>query len=287
MARVLCWEWPAYLTWEWPAYLTWEWPDWALLPEWHWPDWPDWHLPSPSPWHWPAIPVPGGPRADGRRRQQRLGHAQLAGRSHDGRRVWAGAGALARRQPASSATRRVWRWRGRAAQTVNVGPVYVSDKVDVEALAYRVADDQCAEGAVGENAVQIVATVATDRYTLYLADCLEVLPTLPVGSVDAGRHRPAFRDRLQVCVAQRHARRLWRVAAACAGRPRACASRAHRSSSGRRCPTCAASPPGFRASGGSLRRARTSCRCARRPCSTASTRWSSGGPRRGAGRPAR
>lgn len=34
--------------------------------------------------------------------------------------------------------------------------------------------------------------VESDRYTLYLADCLEVLPTLPVGSVDAVVTDPPF-----------------------------------------------------------------------------------------------
>lgn len=133
------WEWPAYLSWEWPAYLTWVWPDWPSLPEWHWPDWPDWHWPSLPAWHWPAIPVPGW-----------LSWLTGGGGNNAvGTPNWPGGlttvgefGPELVRLPAGS---RIYSHQASMAltrangQTVNVGPVYVSDKVDVEALAYRVA----------------------------------------------------------------------------------------------------------------------------------------------------
>jgi hypothetical protein len=133
------WEWPSYLTWEWPAYLTWEWPEWPSLPEWNWPDWPDWHWPSLPAWRWPAIPVPGW-----------LSWLTGGGGNNAvGTPNWPGGlttvgefGPELVRLPAGSriySNQASMALAGANGSTVNVGPVYVNDKVDVEALAYRVA----------------------------------------------------------------------------------------------------------------------------------------------------
>ena len=140
-------DWKDWLPWnDWNAWLAW-------LPWNSWNDWLDWKSWNPFPnfewpkfpsFSWPAIPRPswwGGGSPEFQSGQFASGTLSAPGglslvgeRGPElvnlprGARVWS-----------NSDTRSILAGAGGGGQTINVGPVYVGDKVDIEALAYRVA----------------------------------------------------------------------------------------------------------------------------------------------------
>lgn len=145
--------WPAFP--EWPDWKEWnDWLDWNAWNVWEswnaWDDWkpwnpfPDWEWPSLPTWRWPSIPMPGWlSRWIG-------GDDDSEGNNAVGTPNWPGGmtmvgefGPELVRLPRGA---RIWSHSDSmemlgagSGGNVNVGPNYISEKVDVEALAYRVA----------------------------------------------------------------------------------------------------------------------------------------------------
>ena len=135
-------DWKEWLPWDdWNAWLTWNaWNDWLDWNDWKpWNPFPNFEWPSFPHFSWPSIPVPswwpwgggGGNNAVGT--PSWTGGVTMVGefgpelvRMPRGARIWS-----------NSDSKQMLGAGG--GPTINMGPVYVGDKVDIEALAYRVA----------------------------------------------------------------------------------------------------------------------------------------------------
>lgn len=141
-------DWKEWLPWnDWNAWLSWNaWNDWNDWLDWKpWNPFPEFRWPSLPSWSWPAISKPGWWDTGGGG-----GGGGGGGMNAVGTPSWPGGlttvgefGPELVRLPAGS---RIWSNQdsmdmlgaGRS-ERITIGPNYISDKVDVEALAYRVA----------------------------------------------------------------------------------------------------------------------------------------------------